>query len=324
MRCVDRQILACAAIWVLTAAPARLWGDETPPVTLKTDRDRVTILLGPDLVASYVYRDEKILRPHFANVFAPGAVRVTRVQPPVKGENLSSDHGEMHPGVWLAFGDLGGSDFWRNRGRVEHVEFVEPPRAKGTTAAFTVRNRYRDGERTVCLETCTHRVIAQPGGYYLTCDSTFENGESAFSFGDQEEMGLGIRMSDALRVKGGSGRILGAEGQANEEQVRGSTAKWCDYSGTIDGRRAGIILMQHPDNFRPSWYHARDYGLLVANPFGQKALSGGDASEVTVEPGQNLRLRYGLYVYSTPADAPPDYEAAFEDYLKLAAETPAK
>jgi hypothetical protein len=279
--------------------------------------DRIELNIGGETIADYVFRDDRILRPYFANVHAPGHVLVTRQHPPAKGEDLSSDHADMHPGIWLAFGDLGESDFWRNRGRVEHVEFLDPPRAEAGGARFTVRNRYRDGERTICFETCTHLIVARPDGYCLTYDSTFENGESKFSFGDQEEMGLGIRMNDALRVKGGSGRILGSEGQENERDVRGSTAKWCDYSGIVEGRRVGIVLMQHPENFRPSWYHARDYGLLVANPFGRKALTGEEASTVTVEPRQTLRLRYGMYVYSTPADAPSNYEAMYRDYLEM-------
>ena len=28
------------------------------------------------------------------------------------------DHPTMHPGLWLAFGDINGADFWRNKGRV--------------------------------------------------------------------------------------------------------------------------------------------------------------------------------------------------------------
>jgi len=46
--------------------------------------------------------------------------------PPRAGKD-STDHDRMHPGIWLGFGDVSGVDFWRNRGRMEHVRFAEPP-----------------------------------------------------------------------------------------------------------------------------------------------------------------------------------------------------
>jgi hypothetical protein len=56
------------------------------------------------------------------------------------------------------------------------------------------------------------------------------------------------------------------------------------------------VLLADPRNFRPSWFHARDYGLMVANPFGRKALSGGPESRVEVKPGETFRLGFGLYL----------------------------
>ena len=49
----------------------------------------------------------------------------------------------MHPGLWLAFGDVGGADFWRTKGAVQHVGFVGKPEATRDGGTFAVRNRYR-------------------------------------------------------------------------------------------------------------------------------------------------------------------------------------
>ena len=46
-------------------------------------------------------------------------------------------------------------------------------------------------------------------------------------------------------------------------------ADWCDYDGIINQRQVGVTLIADPQNFRPSWFHARDYGLLLANAFGR-------------------------------------------------------
>jgi hypothetical protein len=270
--------------------------------------DRLTITRFDRPVAEYVFADQAILRPYFTRVHAPSGQQVTRAHPPRPGID-AVDHDTMHPGIWLAFGDLGQSgqlsgDFWRNKGRVEHVEFVEPPAVKEGVLSFAAKNRYVSGERTVCSELARHTLREVEGGYLLTFDSIF-SGDAPFAFGDQEEMGLGVRLATPLAVKGGNGSITNSEGRKNEKEVWGRTAEWCDYSGTIDGNRTGLLLIPHPENFRASWFHARDYGFVTANPFGQRAFTNGEAGRVEVKPGETLRLRFGIWIYATPKPAEP-------------------
>ena len=132
-------------------------------------------------------------------------------------------------------------------------------------------------------------------------------------FGDQEEMGFGVRVATPLSVKQG-GRILNADGDRDERQVRGKPSDWCDYSGTTAGRLAGVTLMTDPGNFRRSWFHARDYGLLVANPFGRKALTKGPESRVTVKRGETFRMGFGVLLHASPDGKSPDLSAAYRDY----------
>ena len=284
------------------------------PLSFEEHPDRVELRWGDKPFATYVYRDEQILRPYFANVRTRAGVRVTRSLPPSAEQGESTDHGTMHPGLWLAFGDISGADFWRNKGTVEHVEFIDAPQITGDAVWFTVRNRYRSSDRTILEEVCRHVITSRPDGVLLTYDSTFTAAEGGAVFGDQEEFGLGIRMAENLKADGGSGRILNADGQVNGEAVRGTNARWCDYSGVVDGNRVGILLMPHPENFRPSWYHARDYGLLVANPFGRNGLTGGEPSRVEVKAGENLRLRFGVLIYATPSEEDIDRNAVYEAY----------
>lgn len=114
------------------------------------------------------------------------------------------------------------------------------------------------------------------------------------------------------------GTILDAENRRNGKQVWGNASPWCDYSGIVDGQHTGITVMCHPDNFRPSWMHARDYGVLVANPFGRKAFRKGPASKVVVKPGSSFRLRNGVLVHADAQGKRPDLKAAFADYIRFA------
>ena len=56
--------------------------------------------------------------------------------------------------------------------------------------------------------------------------------------------------------------ILNSAGQKTAQATWGKPADWCDYSGTLYNRRAGLMIMPDPKNFRPSWFHNRDYGLM--------------------------------------------------------------
>ena len=301
------------AIGLLVALP--VFADE--PLRFVSEKDRLVITRGSLPVVKYVFQDRQVLRPYFSELHTPDGFEVTRHNPPRKGVD-PVDHATMHPGIWLAFGDLGGTDFWRNKGHVQHERFSTEPQVQDGTLRFAVVNRYRDKERLVCHEQASYTLRVFDHGYLLAWDSQFF-ADAPVAFGDQEEMGLGIRMATPLCVKDGSGIITSSDGKRNERQVWGTQAQWCDYSGTVERRRVGIFLMPHDDNFRKSWLHVRDYGLLVANPFGQNALGGGDRSRIEIGPDTPLRLRFGIWIYSVPADVDPDFSAVTREYSQRVA-----
>lgn len=301
LRCLPAAVFLVAAGWASADTPIR--------VVAKAKSLEITREGKP--FASYVFRDEQVLRPYFAHVHAPNGVQATRTHPPIAGKD-AADHAAMHPGIWLAFGDLGGADFWRNRGTVKHVRFVDPPKSDKDGAAFTALNRYEADGNTICQERCRIRIVIQPAGTLLCWDSRFTS-DRDFYFGDQEEMGLGIRVATPLAVEKG-GAIIDSAGRKNERQVWGQQADWCAYRGMVDGKPAGIAIMPHPDNFRRAWFHARDYGLLVANPFGRRAFTKGAASKVHVKRGEVFRLRCGVLIFA----GEPDFRAAYRQYLDLA------
>jgi hypothetical protein len=276
------------------------------PVAFDQTDGRLQVRIDGKPFATYVWKDDTVRRPYFAHLHAPNGVRVTRTHPPAAGAD-PADHADMHPGLWLAFGDLGGADFWRNRGTVEHAGFVEEPKPTAGGGTFAVRNRYKAGDKTVCEEVCRITVTAGKDAWPIDWSSAF-TGTADFHFGDQEEMGLGVRVATPLTVKNG-GRIVNSEGLENEKGVWGRPADWCDYRGAVGGKMAGVALLAHPGNFRRPWFHARDYGLLVANPFGRRAFTKGEESRVIVKAGDTFRLRFGVLVHDGAADVKAAYDA---------------
>ncbi|MFP6692918.1 MAG: DUF6807 family protein, partial [Pirellulales bacterium] len=258
--------------------------------------DRLTITHSNRPLADFVFHDPSVLRPYFANVHGPRGAKITRNHPPIPGRD-ATDHGTMHPGIWLGFGDISGVDFWRNQGRIEHVRFVAAPTAtkQGVTFATESRLASPTGKPLATLTgRCTLSV--RPAGWLLIWDATFHAGNREITFGDQEEMGFGARLATELTEKNG-GIILNSRGTKTAKETWGKPAAWCDYSGVKDGRRTGILLMASPKNFRQSWWHNRDYGVFVANPFGRAAMKQGAKSQVLVKQGQSLRLVFAALLH---------------------------
>ena len=313
--------VASISLLLIQGAPA-----QERKLTLKQTSGTLVIEAGSKPLATYVLADNEIARPFYAHVYAPTGEPVTRSFPPQAGAD-PTDHATMHPGLWLAFGDLSGHDFWRNKGRVKHASFAAEPKAEGKRLSFSVRNEYvaADGanEKKIATETCTHRWLLKDHGALLTIDSELTSADPAqpLVFGDQEEMGLGVRVATPLRVQDARGEIMTSDGKRNEKEAWGKQAQWCDYRGNIDGRQVGITLMPHPDNFRPSWFHVRDYGLMVANPFGQNALTRGEKSRVEVKPGDKLRLRFGVWIHSGKEAGREEAAKAYEEYIQNAAKS---
>ena len=313
--------LACFATCTVCRA-------EQPKVDFDTaNSGQIAISVGGQQVALYVYEDSEITRPYFAHLRAPGAPQVTRNHPPIVGKDRS-DHGTFHPGLWMSFGDISGSDYWRLAAPTIHDSMLEAPHGGAGKGAFAVHNHYQDQKdvsKTVCEEDVRFTILARPAGYLLLWDSTFY-GPQEFYFGDQEEMGIGFRVATPIRaetdaeggIPEGNGTILDSEGRKNGKEVWGNSADWCDYSGTLDGKHVGMTIFCHPKNFRPSWFHARDYGLLEANPFGREAFGKGEKSMVPVKAGERFRLRYGVFVHSSSEGKAPDLSAAYKDYLEAA------
>lgn len=332
MRCGSRRGYGwgCVGVWVLVALAGCGGADREPvqevsepePAGVEFRREPGTlhIQIGGEPFASYVYYDEEIPRPYFAHVKSPSGIQATRHHPPIAGQD-EMDHATFHPGIWMAFGDISGNDYWRLKGKVEHEMFVDGPSGGPGQGSFTVRNYYlkQGGSDRVAAEVARYRIQVTPFGYLLLWDSTFTPVAEEIVFGDQEEMGLGVRVQTPISVNYG-GEMVDSEGRKNEAQIWGTQADWVDYRGEVQGQWVGILLMPHPDNFRRSWYHARDYGVIVANPFGRQAMKAGPESRVVVRSGEELRLRYGLLIHSSPTREGIGLQDAFPHFLSVTVE----
>jgi putative membrane-bound dehydrogenase-like protein len=237
---LDAQRVADITAWPLTQKTAANDGANNAPAPgegfqVTRQQDRLIIARSGQPVAHYVFRDDRILRPYFARVHAPGGIQLTRSHPPVKGVD-ATDHDTMHPGLSMGFGDLNGVDFWRNQGRIEHRRFVREPVVKDGRLTFAVEERCMGGDGAeICQGVHEFCFVAgstlQPAvqGTLLLWSTRLSRADGPLTFGPQHEMGLGFRMATPLAVKAGHGAITGSHGGVNEKGNWGRAGSWWDY-----------------------------------------------------------------------------------------------
>ena len=321
---MSAQQVADIVAWLMTQKKV---GDPNG-FSFRDTPDQLELFFGNQQIATYLKRNPKLTRSALVNIQSPGGMPITRNFPPRHPEDLDPGyraeqgiiHPIMHPGLWLSYGDVNGNDYWRLRARVLFDRYVTPPTGDKNSGKFTVRNLYKseDKSRTVCTETVTYRFQRVPQGIALHIGATYQSNDKDFYFGDQEESGLAVRVASPIRVQGGNGTILNDRGEKNGAGVWGKQAKWMDYSGIVDERHVGVLIVPGEKNPRPSWLHARDYGVVVVNPFSRQPKERREPYVKTwIKKGQPFRLSFAVLLYDVPAAESVNREEAVRMLRKI-------
>lgn len=279
-------------------------------VSLKTENERLSIVHDGEVVA--VYRGDLRL-PCIYPLMGPTGTNVTRHYPLQEGsEGEEKDH-PHHVSFWMAHGSVNGADFWAGKDeKIVHKGFhqTSTQSANGVDqASFTVNLEWQAGDRLVLNETREYRFEFGKEAWLVDVSSILSSPEDVI-FGDTKEGTFAIRVTPTLRFKGkvAQGNILDSEGRTNDD-CWGKRSKWVAFYGPDSaGEPLVVALMDHRDNLRhPTWWHARDYGLLAANPFGQHDFEGHKdqpkIGDFTLEKGKPLKQRYRLVLKAGEVNA---------------------
>lgn len=259
-------------------------------------------------------------KPYLAPLRSADGLVVTRRFPMEKIEGETRDH-PHHRGLWFTHGDVNKIDYWMNekgtKGVHGPVKLEKVQQLKGGKKQGTIRATFlweTDKNQPLLRETRTMTFYSDAKLRIIDFDATLTALEQA-KFGDTKEGFFAIRLRDELREVKGSGKMTASDGKTGMKQVWGASFPWVDYAGTLEGKKLGVTIMDHPKSFRhPTYWHARDYGLFAANAFGlhdflrDKTKDGSH----TLEKGQSMRFIYRVVIHpgdTSEADVAKLYEA---------------
>jgi len=270
-------------------------------IALKPGKGKVTVEVSGKLFTEYLYEGHGRSKPVLYPVIGPGASRMTRDYPFKKGTpGEASDH-PHHASLWFTHGQVNGISFWHignNTGTIRHQKFLK---VKGNTLATANKWLSAKGEEQ-CADETTLTFHADGENRAIDFDITVHASAGDVTFGDTKEGSMGIRTHAALRLKGSvaKGQAVNSEGVSGKP-IWGKRAKWVDYWGPIGGKTVGVAIFDHPGNPRhPTWWHARDYGLVAANPFGVHNFEGKPkgTGNLVIKSGDKVRFRYRVLFHA--------------------------
>lgn len=292
--------------------------DET--VKLEKHADSVDVLIGGKPFTNY-YFGPNSPKPYMSPLRTPEGTIITRGFPmrtDIPGEHHDHPH---HRALFFAHGDINGIDFWGEATATKASQTANGVFYPTAGELPTGKTRFRKLDE-VKSHGATGSLQAEfdlvaPDGkvigsetqqYTFRGDATSRIVDCIFTL--TADKGEPLKMVDtkegtfAIRVVNGLSKpglkMTDSEGREGVDNIWGKRASWVNYDGTVDGESLGVAIFDSPSSFRhPTWWHARDYGLFAANPFGWHDFYKDpkrDGSD-TIEPGKSLTFRYRVYIH---------------------------
>jgi hypothetical protein len=294
---------------------------ETKKIHIEPSTDHLDFMIGKDLVTRY-HVGSNYAKPIFWPVLAPNGAALTRSWPMKQDASSETKDHPHQKSAWFCHGDVipEGLEIKKRIGGVTGVDFwseapghgnivctkVDMPKSGEGQAQVATHNEWRMADGTKIMDENRLLSLHDFGKARLVViNIDLVASVCPITFGDTKEGSMGIRINDQIRADKGKGKLQNADGKVGEKDCWGRKSPWTDYSGAIDGKQAGLALLDDPKNPFPACWHIRGYGLDAANPFGRaKAKFPGAAGKkvlVKLAKGEHLRLRYGMVLHDGDA-----------------------
>ena len=296
-------IAATGAILLCVAADAA-------DVEIKKLDDRAVVTIDGELFTEYVFTGHA--KPILYPIIGPHGVPMTRNYPMKEDvDNEAHDH-PHHKSLWFTHDKVNGVQFWMEypgkNSANQPGKIVQKEMTISGNQIVTVNDWTAPDGKVVCSDRREVTFGGTSSARQIDFKITLTANHGDVVFGDTKEGTMAIRTNPLLRLQSDEKRgNHTAKGQSiNSEGVEGTAmwgkrAKWVDYWGPVDDHTVGIAIMDHPSNPRhPTWWHARQYGLVAANPFGihdfEKKPAG--TGDMTIKSGESVTFQYRFLFHS--------------------------
>jgi len=180
------------------------------------------------------------------------------------------------------------------RDHIRHDKFT-CLEAEGNKAVIGTRLIWEmDGDTPVMEEWRQLMIHSLGKGEYLI-DMTFEliaaYGDVKFVSDDVHYAWPFVRMHPRFSGENG-GKITADKGGTGEQATNMKTARWIDYSNTVEGETEGLAVFQFPDGKEHRWL-TREYGI-----FGPRRPDERSGKPFTLKKGESITQRVGILVHT--------------------------
>jgi methane monooxygenase PmoA-like len=304
-----RRLLPLVFVSLAASGTGRSALPSLQAVTLIRDGTHVDVGIGGRAFTTY-YFDPAVAKPYFSPLRSAQGTVVTRGFP-MRSDIANEDRDEPHQrAMYFAHGDINGFDFW---GEAAFPRWSDHGVSTFGRTVFRTLDEIRggsDGGRlrvsfdlvtpagVIAEETQTYDFSGDEQSRIIDCEFAIQASHGPVTMGDTKEGTFAIRVVKALDSP--PGRMVNANGATGEKGIWGKRAEWVDYSGRVADEEVGIAVFDHPHNLRaPTYWHARGYGLLAANPFGVKQFTGDrrQSGKHTILAGDALVFRYRVFIH---------------------------
>lgn len=317
---MNRRLFLASATGLLVSNCGRQSPEAQPEITFEKEPARINVLAGGQPFTSFVH-DPDYDKPFLYPLRTSSGRVISRGFPIEPREGDSDDH-PWHRGIWYGHGDVNGQDFWREQGREVTGRLTlnsEPVcESRGTRGTIRVALALQPPTGAAIGSLEEEFTFEQQAGNFLidAAITVLADQGVPLVFGDTDDGGFGMRLREEFRQDRGA-VLINSGGLRDTENIWGKSAKWVDYSTTIDGEPAGVTMMDHPSNFRhPTTWHARGYGLCSANPFATRSFTGDPAADGShrIPAGDKLEFRYRVVIRQGASLTAPDIDALHRSF----------
>jgi hypothetical protein len=288
---------------------------QSEPVNVTRNGDTIQVTIANKPFTTYHF-DPKIAKAYLQPLRDARGIVVTRSFPmgdtvPVAHQHDRSLEPHQRP-MYFGHGNINGYDFWgeqvfakyygpSDKSQYGRMVFRKVDEMRGGPSSGTLRATFDlvgPDRKAFAQEIQQFTFRGDKRTRMIDAQITIRANHGPVKFGDTKEGTFALRLAPELDAP--TGQMVDSKGRHGEAEIWGKRADWVNVDGVIDGQALGVAIFDSPKSFRhPTYWHARGYGLLAANPFGLSFFlrDPKQNGSYILPAGKSIRFQYRVFIH---------------------------